>query len=234
MIKAVFLDWFNTLAQYDPPREEIQGQALQELGINVPPERIRHGLIIADSEYFEENARSSIQKRSPEEQAKAYARYQKILFTEAGVNIPDELFPKIMGRLRELYQKMTFILFEDVLPALKTLKEQKLTLGLLTNLQIDMNPICQQLGLEPYLDFIITSGEVGADKPQPPIFAAALERAKVNAPEAVHVGDQYKIDVLGARGLGIAPILIDRADLYPEVNDCPRIHSLTELTSYLD
>ena len=96
-----------------------------------------------------------------------------------------------------------------------------------------MAPICRQLGLEPYLDFVVTSEEVGSDKPEPPIFQAALERAGVNASEAVHVGDQYKIDVEGARGVGISPILIDRYDFSPDVTDCPRIHSLTELSKYL-
>ncbi|MEK0338355.1 MAG: HAD-IA family hydrolase, partial [Nitrosopumilus sp.] len=76
-------------------------------------------------------------------------------------------------------------------------------------------------------------GEVGTDKPEPPIFLAALQRAGVNASEAVHVGDQYKLDVIGARGVGITPVLIDRYDLYPEVSDCPRIHRLTELAEYL-
>ncbi|GAI20722.1 unnamed protein product, partial [marine sediment metagenome] len=88
-------------------------------------------------------------------------------------------------------------------------------------------------GLEPYLDFVVTSKEAGADKPSPPIFLAALGKAGVNASEAVHVGDQYKFDVIGARGIGISPILIDRYDIYPEVSDCPRIHSLTELAQHL-
>jgi len=47
------------------------------------------------------------------------------------------------------------------------------------------------------------------------------------------VGDQYKLDAVGAMGVGIRPILIDRYNSYPEVTDCPRIHRLTELTEYL-
>ncbi len=235
MIKAVCFDWFNTLARYQPPREELQSQVLQEFGISVSPQEIIRGLLIADRDYFEENTISSIRKRSPEEQAKIYTRYQKTILTEAGVNLPreQEMFLKIMQRLQQLSAGMTFALFDDVLPTLKTLKEQKLILGLLTNLDRDMNPICRELGLEPYINFIVTSGEVGVDKPKPPIFLAALQRAGVNASEAVHVGDQYKLDVIGARGVGITPLLIDRYDLYPEVSDCPRICSLTELTEYL-
>ena len=96
-----------------------------------------------------------------------------------------------------------------------------------------MSTICRQFGLEPYLDFVVTSGEVGAEKPKPPIFLAALQQAGVDASEAVYVGDQYGTDVVGARGVGINPILIDRYDITPEVSDCPRILSLTELPQYL-
>ena len=131
------------------------------------------------------------------------------------------------------FKGINFALCDDVLPTLKTLKEQSFTLGLLTNLDRDMKPICRELGIEPYIDFVVTSGEVGADKPSPPIFLAALQRAGVDASEAVHVGDQYKLDVLGAKGVGITPILLDRYDLFSEVSDCPRIHSLTELAEHL-
>ena len=233
MIKAVFFDWFNTLAHYEPPREELESQALAELGINVSPSEVRHGLLIADRDYYEENTLSPVRERSPEEQAKVYIRYQNTVLTEAGINAPEELLLKVMNRLRELYAGMTFVLFDDVLSTMKTLKKQRLTLGLLTNLHQEIGPICQELGVASYLDFTVTSEEAGADKPQSPIFLVALERAGVDALEAIHVGDQYKLDVVGARGVGISPILLDRAGLYPEVDDCPRIQSLTELTEYL-
>ncbi len=235
MIRTVCFDWFNTLARYEPPREELQSQALQEFGIHVSPQKIMPGLLVTDRDFFEENAVSPVRQRSPEEQAKIYTRYQKTILTEAGINVASEpdIFVKIMKRMQQLSQGMSFTLFDDVLPTLKTLKEQKLILGLLTNLDRDMKPICRELGLEPYINFIVTSGEVGVDKPKPQIFLAALQRAGTNASEAVHVGDQYKLDVVGARGVGINPILIDRYDLYPGVSDCPRIRSLTELTEYL-
>jgi len=231
--KAVFFDWFNPLAHYHTPRDELESQALPDLGISASPEKIRSGLLMADRGYFEENTLSPVQKRTPEEQAKVYTRYQRTVLTEARVNAPEELLLKIMRRLQQLYRGMNFVLFDDVLPTLKRLKKQKLTVGLITNLNRDIGSICHRLGVEPYLDFTVTSEEAGADKPQPPIFLLALERAGVNPPEAVHVGDQYKLDVIGARGVGITPILIDRSDVYPEVNDCPRIRSLSELAENL-
>jgi putative hydrolase of the HAD superfamily len=233
VIEAIFLDWFNTLAHYDPPHYEIHRQACQHFGIEVSPEKIMRGILLADRYFFDENTRSPVEKRSPEEKAEVYIRYQEIAYTEAGIKVSRDMLLKIMEKVNQLFKGMTFTLFDDVLPTLKTLKERNFLLGMITNLSTDMNPICRELGLEPYLNFVVTSGEVGADKPEPAIFLAALQRAGVNADQAIHVGDQYKLDVVGARGVGINPILIDRYDLSPEVSDCPRIRSLTELTQYL-
>lgn len=233
MIKAIFFDWFNTLARYEPPREELHSQALKEFGIERSPEEILPGVLAADSYFFEENANSSVEKRASKRRVEVYAHYQQIVLAKAGVEADQELLAKVMKKIGELFEGTTFALFDDVLSTLKILKQQNFILGLLTNLAKDMGPICRKLGLESYLDFVVTSEEAGADKPNPPIFQVALRQAKVDASEAIHVGDQYKIDVVGARGVGINPILIDRYNLYPEFSDCPRIRNLTELARYL-
>ena len=85
----------------------------------------------------------------------------------------------------------------------------------------------------PYLDMVLTSQEAGVTKPDPLIFVAALKTLNVKAEDAIYVGDQYEADVLGARGAGISPILIDRFGLYSQISDCPRIRSLSEVLEYL-
>ena len=85
----------------------------------------------------------------------------------------------------------------------------------------------------PYLDMVLSSQEIGSAKPDPLIFIAALKKLNVQAREAIYIGDQYETDVLGARGAGINPILIDRFDLYLQISDCPRIRSLSEVLKYL-
>ncbi len=233
LIKAVFFDWFNTLARVEPSRQELYSQAFQQFGIELSPEDVIRGILTADRYYFEENAKSPLDKRSPQEQIEVYLHYPKAILAEAGVTTPAELPLKILMIVKEQFKGSTFVLFDDVLSALEALKQQKLILGLLTNATKDTISVHRKLDLEPYLNFVVTSEEVGADKPKPLIFLAALDRAGVNASEAVHIGDQYELDVVGARGAGITPILIDRYDVFPEVSDCPRIHSLTELAEYL-
>ena len=124
-------------------------------------------------------------------------------------------------------------LCDDVLPTLKLLKERNIILGLISNVDKDTFTICSELGLEQHLDFCVTSFEVGNDKPHPGIFLAALEKAQAEPQEAIHVGDQYDIDVLGARDVGMIAILLDRMDSFASISDCPRTHSLKEIVDYL-
>lgn len=56
---------------------------------------------------------------------------------------------------------------------------------------------------------VIDSGVVGAAKPDPAMFRAALEQVEVSPGAAVHVGDMVTTDVIGARAAGIVPIHLD-------------------------
>ena len=236
MIKAVFFDWFNTLARYDPPREETESLVLRELGFDVPLEKVRAAVFTADRGWFEENTRSPIRKRSVAEQANMYMQYQQTVLATVGIDISGkpQILGKLVKRMQETSSKMHFVLFQDVLPAMQKVKERKLIIGILTNLDRDMTPLCHELGLDKYVDFVITTSEVGADKPNAPIFLAALKRVSVQPAEAIHVGDQYQVDVLGARGVGIKPLLIDRYNTSTDIKDCPCLHTLTELVNYLN
>jgi len=231
--KAVFFDWFNTLAQYHPPRERMQADACREVGVDLAEESIGRGLLIADQFYMDENTRSPIRKRLPQEQMEFYAQYERVVLKEAGVEVSDDLALRIMQRLGGVSASLNFILFDDVLHTLELLKQRRLILGLISNIDRDIMPICRELGIASYLDVIVTSQEVDSDKPHPPIFLAALKRAGVEASEAVYVGDQYNIDIVGAQGVGMKAVLIDRYDLFTEITYCPRIKTLSEIPGQL-
>ena len=106
-------------------------------------------------------------------------------------------------------------------------------MGLISNIDQDIKPVCRDLGLDSYITHVVTSKDVRSEKPHPLIFLAALDGAGVEASESVYVGDQYSCDVVGARGVGMKPVLVDRYDLFPGVNDCVRIRSLAELVTHI-
>ncbi|MFH0914208.1 MAG: HAD family hydrolase [Chloroflexota bacterium] len=234
MIQAVFFDWFNTLARYEPPREKLHSDLLREFGIEISPQKLMPGLLAADKYFFTEGGRSSLNQRDPQKEAESYVRYAGIMLSTVGIKADKDFLLKLIRRWPQVFTGSKFVLFEDTLPTLKSLKERGLILGLLTNAAKEAISVCRTtLGLEPYLDVVVTSEEAGADKPHPPIFLKALEKAGVKASEAMHVGDQYESDIVGARGVGIKPVCLDRYDLFPEITDCPRIRTLTEVTGYL-
>ena len=228
MIKAVFFDWMNTLTHAEPDRHEQFCQISRELGVELSPQKVIRGIYAAGTQL---PAGAPYRWRESED-PEIFIRYLEIILAEAGVKLPRDTVLEILKRISRSAKVENYVLYDDVLPTLKKLKKQGLIVGLITSLTKDMNLICGNLGLAPYIDFVVTAKEVGVNKPEPPIFLAALERAGVDASEAVYIGDQYETDVVGARGVGIEPILIDRYDLMPEVKDCLRIHNLTELAKY--
>lgn len=233
MIKAVFLDLYGTLARFHPPREETQAQACKSLGIRVTLEGLARGCARADEYMDQENAAEvPLALRDPEEQRRFFAEYEQLLLKSTGVEVDLETAGRVWEKVQQIPHGLA--LFDDVLPALDMLKLQGMTLGVLSNINRDMDKLSQELGLAPYLDFTVTSGDVGAGKPHPPIFLAALERAGVEPHEALHVGDSYTSDVQGARGVGINPLLLDRDGAHTNVTDCPRITSLMEVAEHLD
>ena len=231
MIKAVFFDFYSTLATFDPPREELQARACLEFGIQVDPRALPCGYWVADDFMSKENARFPVRKRPGEEAQAFWADYEAILLAAAGLDVPKELALRIFTRVRQIDRRL--VLFGDVLSTLDLLKRRGMVLGVVSNLSRPLDGYCDQLGLTEHIDFALTSSEVDAEKPHPQIFLAALKKAGVGAAETLHVGDQYSADVTGARNAGINPLLLDRDGFWAEIKDCPRIGALPEILPYL-
>jgi putative hydrolase of the HAD superfamily len=112
------------------------------------------------------------------------------------------------------------------------LRAAGLAVGVVSNSDGRVESLLAAAGLRPLLDFVIDSGSVGVEKPDPRIFALACARAGVSPQHALHVGDVYEVDVLGARAAGVTPVLFDPDDLVPDA-DCARIRDLAALPALL-
>ena len=227
MIRAVFFDLYNTLVHFSPTVEEIQVKACREVGICVTPRGVLQGYRLADDYFNRENSRSSLSQRSAECRDGFFSHYEQLILKGAGLDVSLALSKRIW----ELTTRVPkgFATFDDVVASLQSLKVMGLSLGLLSNLHHDIEALSVGLGFGIYLDFSITSHEVGAEKPSPAMFMAALSKVGVNANEAIHVGDQIYSDVGGARSVGIIPILLDRDNCHKDSAEYYRIRSLAEV-----
>jgi putative hydrolase of the HAD superfamily len=227
MIKAVFFDLYHTLVHYQPSQEELEAKALKDLGVDISPEALHRPILAANEFIYNEIAARPLSTLSREEQAALYGRYQETVLKEAGIKYDRKLVFSLLKMMQQA--KMDLVLFDDVKPALTSLKQQGLVLGLISNIEQDIRGTLTKLGLEPLLAIIVTSQEARANKPQPEIFRFALKQAGVQPGESIYVGDQYQVDVLGSNKAGMKGILLDRGNYYQDISDCPKIKSLIEL-----
>lgn len=103
---------------------------------------------------------------------------------------------------------------DDVVPTLQALRERGLRLGLVSNTFIPPATHDRHLteaGLIEFFPVRVYSSEVKYRKPHRRIFQIALQRLGTRAEETLFVGDQLKLDILGARRIGMRTALRQRA-----------------------
>ena len=117
-----------------------------------------------------------------------------------------------------------------VAEALRELRAAGLQLVVVSNADGTVERGLTRAGLRELLDVVVDSHVVGFEKPDPRIFAHALERAGAQPSTTLHVGDLYAADVVGARAAGVHALLLDPHDDWPPL-DCARLPSVPALAA---
>ena len=117
---------------------------------------------------------------------------------------------------------------------LKTLTP-KYKLGIVTNFAYHPGAyrILDQFSLTTFFKAVVVSGEVRWKKPSQRIFEVALSRLSVKPEEAAFVGDDYEVDIIGAKKTGMRTIFLCKESANREKADIT-INSLTELPSAIN
>lgn len=146
------------------------------------------------------------------------------------------------GRYLIEYER-AWTLHEDAVPCLDELEARipGVRLGVVTNAELPFQQAkMDTLGLTAHMEHIVASGEVGATKPDPRIFAHAVRLFGVDPAEAVYVGDRFETDALGAVNAGLGGVWLDRHDAATDdqrtiaaESGIPIIRTLAELPGLL-
>lgn len=98
----------------------------------------------------------------------------------------------------------------DARKVLLSLKEQGKLVGLICNVGLTpgfgIRRFLIKKGIAKYFDLMLFSDEVSFRKPNAKIFRVAAQRLKVKPYETVHVGDNLKSDIWGAKNAGFKAI----------------------------
>lgn len=108
--------------------------------------------------------------------------------------------------------------------------------------------LIESMGLRPYFEPVLISGEIGYRKPHPIVFQMLVEKLGVESRNILYVGDDPDPDILGARQAGLKPVwmtyvkdhhlpvvpgYIKRPEEIPD-QQVPRVSDWEELLSLLD
>jgi HAD superfamily hydrolase (TIGR01509 family) len=131
---------------------------------------------------------------------------------------------------RNLYSKVP----EGLGPALDDARARGVAVAIISNSEGKLEALFRDLGIRDHFDLVVDSGIVGVEKPDPRIFRVALEHFDVAPDRALHLGDVYATDIVGARAAGLRCALIDPFDHYAGRHpDVPRVEGVVEVARAL-
>jgi putative hydrolase of the HAD superfamily len=211
-IEAVLLDSFGTLVAMEPPAPRLA----RALGVRLDD---AERAFRAEIDYYVEH---HVAGRDPESLSELRDRCAEVIRSSLGL----AALPLAQVR-RAMLDSIRFDAYPDARAALRRLRARGVRLVVASNWDCSLPEVLERAGIAPLVDGVVPSAMVGAAKPDPALFEAALRMAGVAAEHALHIGDSVSKDVEGARAAGIEAILLDRARERPEVG--PRIESLAEL-----
>jgi len=153
-------------------------------------------------------------------------RFRQLL-ADASSAAPAELARDLAIAYRQAYERSWYAV-DGAAALLELLKQAGVTVVIVTNNKIvEQRQKIERTGLSNYVDWLVTSEEVGCCKPDPDIFRAALERARATVDEAVMLGDAWATDIEGARNVGIRAVWLNRFGGQRPDRDVPELASLS-------
>lgn len=195
-MRALFIDGMGTLVRLLAPVPRLREVVGRRYGVELGEDDARHALR-AEIAFYRANM---LQGRDHVRLARLRERCADALFGALG------LAPSVEA----LMEVLAFEAFDDARCALVGARAAGLRVIVVSNWDVSLVDVLEQVGLAPLVDAVVVSAAVGAAKPEVAIFEHALALAGCAASEVVHVGDSLAEDVAGARAVGLRAVLLRR------------------------
>jgi putative hydrolase of the HAD superfamily len=214
LIRAAFFDAAGTLFEPREPIARSYARLARQFGLDAPEEavaaRFRHAFGSAPGLAFGRRLRHDELRRLE----RGWWRDRVAETFSALGEFPDfdAYFDALFSHFAD---PRNWIADVEAAPTLLRLKSDGLKLGVISNFDYRLYRILDGLDLTRYFDSITISSEAGYAKPRREVYDAALARAGVAASDAMHIGDSEHLDFAPAAAIGMAAMLIDRAQGNP-------------------
>ena len=150
--------------------------------------------------------RQNIEFRTSEELGRFKRRNAEMTAGELGISAPSDVLTDVADR------RISFNPYPESVGVLEELKDLGVPLYVVSNWDIELERVLEDLCWTGYFDGIVASAVLGVEKPGRGIFDEALRLADVPADRAVMVGNDPVSDVLGATEAGIDTVYVARKE----------------------
>ena len=206
---AIFFDAGSTLIYPDPPVAEVYARALRRAGVEAEEREVHSRYEEVFSRLRGEQAAGTVGYGCSEAEAMDWWR-RVVRETFEPFGLPAA-FEEVFRCLWDYFASPeAWAVYDDVFPTLDRLERRGKGLGLISNWDVRLERLLKELGLWGRLRWAAISCRVGAEKPAPAIFQAALAQCGLPAGRTLHVGDSLREDVLGARQAGMQALWLRR------------------------
>lgn len=204
MKKAIFWDFDGTLVRSNTSFLDSLMMALEKAQVAIPCSDCSGFLKSACSWYFPED--TYFDRTGELWWQTLLLGLQKFLTDHS---VPVDKIPEICAGFRQNAVSYPYELYEDALLLLKAANDLGFQNYILSNNFPELSQVICRYGLEPYIKDVFLSSDIGAEKPHPAIFSAALQKAGIPSP-ALMVGDNPTADMEGAKAAGMTTVLVHR------------------------
>ncbi|HEY8461733.1 MAG TPA: HAD-IA family hydrolase [Blastocatellia bacterium] len=232
-VKVVFFDAVGTLIETRYGVGEIYSRVAREFGFEAEPRILQQNF----ARSFRLQPPLAFPAGTPEA---ASAELEKDWWRNLVRDVFGGLgpFPRFEEFFVEVFERFRgrefWHVYDDVEPALAELKGRGLKQGVISNFDSRLYDVLRACGLDRFFDSVHVSTRVGAAKPDPAIFQAALNYHSVDARLALHVGDSLREDYEGAASAGLNAVLLDRDGGFAENAPAIRITTLEQIVTLLN
>ncbi|MFQ5451565.1 MAG: HAD family hydrolase [Nitrospinaceae bacterium] len=193
--QAIFFDYGGTLDADGIPWKEHHQSIYESLGIRLAQKKFDQAFYAADDSLTDEGLNGFSLKETLHEQVRRVFQGLGIGGISFREKVVDIFIQDTVHKVEEN---------KGVLEQLKT----RYRMGIISNFYGNLETICEELGLSPFLDVIVDSRRVGVTKPHAGIFNHALKAVGCSPARSLMVGDSARRDMLGARAIGMPHVLL--------------------------
>ncbi|HEV8045865.1 MAG TPA: HAD-IA family hydrolase, partial [Rubrobacter sp.] len=128
----------------------------------------------------------------------------EVTAAELGIEAPVEVLTGVAER------RISFNPYPESEGVMRELRAMGLPLYAVSNWDIQLVKVLDDLGWSGYFDGVVVSAVLGVEKPEGEIFEEALRVSGVERGRVVHVGNDPVTDVEGASEAGLDTVFVDR------------------------